>query len=566
MQKRYLYTMNMNMRKNKKSPWLLVIAIPIVALLIIYLGITFYFSDRFYFGSVINGIDYSCKTVEEVENLMSKEISNYQLELIGRNQITDTITASDVGYQFVSDGKVQALKNEQNPFFWLISFFRNSSDAEMTATTTFDEALLEKHLDNLLFFQKENMIKPKSAYVEYSEEEGYKLIPEEEGALIVRTALLNSIKDALTHSLTELDITDTDCYKSPKYTTETEKLITFYEKLKKYTNLTITYDFGDRTETLDYQKIHTLLDVDYKKLTVSINRDNVYQYVKELGYKYDTFGLPRQLTTAYGKTVTVSGGDYGWLINKDEETENLINLIKKGKSVENREPIYRYKGYSRNKNDIGDTYVEINLTKQHLWFHIDGKVFIESAFVSGNVSKGYGTPTGTYDITYKDYDTYLTGADYRSHVYYWMPFNNNIGLHDASWRNTFGGNIYKTSGSHGCVNLPSSAAKAIYENISAGIPVICYEDSSSGSNTSTTNEPTASTNPTTKPTNKPTATNKPTSKPTSKPTEKPTKAPTAKPTKAPTAKPTKAPTAKPTKAPTAKPTNKPNNDIDVQDE
>ena len=68
-----------------------------------------------------------------------------------------------------------------------------------------------------------------------------------------------------------------------------------------------------------------------------------------------------------------------------------------------------------------------------------------------------------------------------------MPFNGGIGMHDAYWRSSFGGRIYKTNGSHGCINLPPAVAKTIYENISAGMPVLCYHlDGSGAAMTSTT--------------------------------------------------------------------------------
>jgi len=60
-----------------------------------------------------------------------------------------------------------------------------------------------------------------------------------------------------------------------------------------------------------------------------------------------------------------------------------------------------------------------------------------------------------------------------------MPFNGGVGLHDASWRSTFGGKIYVTGGSHGCINLPRSAAETIYNNISAGTPVLVYNQDGS---------------------------------------------------------------------------------------
>ena len=48
-------------------------------------------------------------------------------------------------------------------------------------------------------------------------------------------------------------------------------------------------------------------------------------------------------------------------------------------------------------------------------------------------------------------------------------------MHDATWRGSFGGSIYKRNGSHGCINLPQGAAKTIFENINANFPVLVYE-------------------------------------------------------------------------------------------
>ena len=94
--------------------------------------------------------------------------------------------------------------------------------------------------------------------------------------------------------------------------------------------------------------------------------------------------------------------------------------------------------------------------------------------VTGNVKAGNSTPSGIYILKYKQRDTILRGADYASPVTFWMPFNGGIGIHDASWRSTFGGDIYKTNGSHGCINCPYYLAKDIFNNISLGTPIICY--------------------------------------------------------------------------------------------
>ena len=94
--------------------------------------------------------------------------------------------------------------------------------------------------------------------------------------------------------------------------------------------------------------------------------------------------------------------------------------------------------------------------------------------MSGNLARGYGTPAGVFGLTYKERNATLTGETYASHVDFWMPFNGNIGMHDASWRSSFGGEIYQNSGSHGCINLPREAAEIIYEHVERGFPVICY--------------------------------------------------------------------------------------------
>ena len=81
---------------------------------------------------------------------------------------------------------------------------------------------------------------------------------------------------------------------------------------------------------------------------------------------------------------------------------------------------------------------------------------------------------GIFPVTYTQKDATLKGPGYASFVHYWMPFNGGEGLHDATWRGSFGGTIYKYSGSHGCVNMPPSSAAQLYEMIEPGTPVLIY--------------------------------------------------------------------------------------------
>ncbi|MDE7058209.1 MAG: L,D-transpeptidase/peptidoglycan binding protein, partial [Lachnospiraceae bacterium] len=224
-------------------------------------------------------------------------------------------------------------------------------------------------------------------------------------------------------------------------------------------------------EIIDGALLSEWLSVEGAK--VILDKTKVEAYVAELRKKYDTIFRNRTFMTSYGKEVTIVGGDYGWWMDYEQEAVELAEMIENGESGE-RTPVYFQTAASYETPDYGNTYVEINLTAQHLFLYKDGEKILESDFVSGNASRGYDTPAGAYSITYKQRDATLTGENYRTPVSYWMPFNRNIGMHDANWRGSFGGNIYKTNGSHGCINLPPSKAKTIYETIEKGTAVICY--------------------------------------------------------------------------------------------
>jgi len=211
-------------------------------------------------------------------------------------------------------------------------------------------------------------------------------------------------------------------------------------------------------------------------------QENVKQYVRSLAEKYNTVGTKRTfISTASGAEIVVEGGAYGWEIDQQKEMEQLLEEIKGG-AVVSREPLYVSTAVTREGNEIGNTYVEVDLENQHMWFYKNGKLIVESDIISGLMTKkDCVTPEGVYSLNYKQKGKTLRGRqqsngtyEYESWVDYWMPFNGGIGLHDVSWKPAFGGIIYKTDGSHGCINLPPSIASIVYENIEAGVPIVCF--------------------------------------------------------------------------------------------
>ena len=84
------------------------------------------------------------------------------------------------------------------------------------------------------------------------------------------------------------------------------------------------------------------------------------------------------------------------------------------------------------------------------------------------------TPSGTNYVYYKQKNRTLIGPDYQTFVHFWMAVNGHIGIHDATWRGSFGNDIYKTNGSHGCINTPMDAVSELYDLVEIGTPVIMY--------------------------------------------------------------------------------------------
>ena len=429
------------------------------------------YRNAFLPGTVINGADVGGKTAEEVKDLIAQGINTYTLTLLERDGKTETITKEEIGLSAGFDGSLEQIIGSQDPNTWLMAMIRGS-EYNIEAMISYDSASLAERINSLECMKEENIVPPQDAYVsEYVSGQGYSIVPEVEGTELNPDLVLKKAEEAVQSLRTELSLDEEGCYKEPAVKSDDPQLKERADNLNRYVNVTVTYKFGDKQEVLDGDTIHQWLITDGGNMDISL--EGVKGYVQTLATKYNTAYRAKTLKTSYGPEVTITRGNYGWRIDQAAEAEQLIGIIRSGESQE-REPVYAQTAASHGPNDYGDTYVEINLTAQHLYFYKEGKLLVESDFVSGNVARGYTTPPGAYPLTYKERNATLRGQGYASPVSYWMPFNGGIGMHDASWRSSFGGTIYKTNGSHGCINLPYAAAKTIYENISKGMPVLCY--------------------------------------------------------------------------------------------
>ncbi len=532
-------------RKNgKKAAWIAACTagILLVAAGGVYVGMSQKYKARFFPNTQINGVDASGKTAAEVQELISEGVNGYTLTIDERNNQTETLAGIDIKLHAEFDGSLEKMVAAQNPFAWL--WHMKQEEYTIGTMVAYDDAALESQIRNLSCLDPEKAVEPVNAKIsEYVSGQGYSIEPEQEGTAVEAEKLTQAVTGAIENLQDHLSLEEADVYKKPTVLKDDASLAEQLDKMNKYAKMSVTYQFGDSTETLNGDQIHAWLIANADG-SVSVDSSKVSEYVSEMAKAHNTSNKAKTLKTSYGSTIQVSGGTYGWKINQAAETEALAAIIASGEST-TREPEYSQKAASHGANDYGDTYVEINLTGQHLFFYKEGKLVVESDFVSGNLAKGWGTPAGSYPLAYKQKNAILKGENYRTPVNYWMPFNNGIGMHDAKWRSSFGGAIYKTSGSHGCINLPPSVAKTIFDNISAGTPVICYNlPGTEKSTTSGTAKPAET---------KPVETTAPAETPAPAETQAPapaeTQAPGPAPTTAPTQAETKAPeTAAPTQA------------------
>lgn len=436
-----------------------------------YLAISIWFMFHFNNNTYIDGENVSFKSTASVNDTISSQLDDYSLTVKLRNDEEVTINGYDIGLIFKKVVSIKEIKAKQNGFLWFLYIGDKRKNYETEYAVTYDEELFNGFIENLDFLQEDNMIEPENAYVIVENGEGV-VIEETAGTLIDIDNFKQTISLALSNMETYIDISDTDCYQVADITADSEDIDEILNELQKYLDMEITYEIDEISWTLDADTFGEWLY--YKNEAWHFDFFSVKAYVEELAETYDTVGTVRNFRTYEGKLIQQEGETYGWAIDVAAESARLNETLAKGRSV-TRTPEFSQTGAAYNNfNDIGDTYVEVDLSNQCVYLIVEGELILETDCVSGCIKNGNGTPEGLYSIKYKKSPAVLKGEDYESHVTYWMPFNGGIGLHDATWRSKFGGDIYYSNGSHGCINLPKSSAETIYSYVSTGTPVICY--------------------------------------------------------------------------------------------
>lgn len=468
-------------------------------LLIAYVAGVVYFSGHFYKDVTINGIEVSGMDKTGAKNVLDTFYSNYSLAL---NTIEDkqiVIDGKDIGIQITLHDDFGKCLKEQKPVAWISNYFKHH-EYQVSADVTWDEDQLQDVYKDMKILDSKYMVAPKDAYVGV-EDGKFAIIDEVLGSTIKKKVFYSVVEESLATVQSSVDLMEEDCYELPKVYADDAELQDELKALDQYSDCDITLQLDDLTLEPGMELYEEVLEK--KGDSYEISEALVKKYVAKLAKKYDTLETDRTFTTSFDdKKVKVYGYAFGYKMNQEETEQALFKALKSGKSGK-VDVVFDEKGITlQGENDIGDTYIEVNLSEQKVIGYKNGKKIAEGDCVSGKEAAGNGTCIGLYKIQDKLSPTVLRGEkkpvtktetkknkkgkkvtkttttyeyEYESPVTYWIQFNGGIGLHDAAgWRSQYGGSIYYYSGSHGCVNLPLDLAKTLYENFELGDPVVVY--------------------------------------------------------------------------------------------
>lgn len=463
----------MNNRKKRKKNKKVIILIFLFLILICYVKEKKQYEDVFFKNTIINGKDCSLLTIEQAKEVIQSDQDGYVLEINFKNDEIQMITGPQIKLTIKNlEEELKDIKERQKKKIFLTGGIYNLENYAYNEESLKTELSEKKQLQPYYMEEKteiEYEYNPDSKLFEVKKQNIYNLDFNE---------VFKEVSNAIEEGKESISL------ENLYLISDNDEL----NELNSFISAKITYELPKGEEyVLDADTIYTWLVQDEKGNYIKDERiwnENIKEFVEvQLKKVAETVQVEREFKpTEKNYTILVNPGNYGYQIDTTTEIQMLKTELENGRAVK-REPYYLKVEVDSDENyGLGESYVEIDLTRQKVWLYIDGNLEIETDCVTGCVNKGYDTPTGIFTLTYKEKDRILRGKklangryEYQSHVNYWMPFNGGIGLHDATWRNSFGKDIYIKKGSHGCINLPVDAAKKIYNLINTQMPIIVYK-------------------------------------------------------------------------------------------
>ena len=445
-----------------KKQILLSLGVSLLTMISLVLLLLSFMEGRFFPGTRVNQLDLSLmKRKEAAEYFSNWKQEEFLLTLQDKEGNLEILTGKDIHLGYEPDfSEVPKLDS-----FFILFSLGEKKDYNLKGKLFYDDAAVRDFAKNYAATHSTEE-KPRGKFLTaYVPGAGYLIGDEKKGGKISEEDLEKAIQNAINEGKNFIKLEDAGVYEEAD---KVEGLENLQEEKNNALPGVIRYNFSG--EVIELNSDTTLSW--FKDGGEELDNGQVKQFVKKLKTYTDTSGVARSFKTEDGRILSL-GGKYGFSMSEKKEIKKLTDSLLARENIV-RDAEYEMVALARGAEDIGNTYVEVDIGRQKIFYFENGELQLSSDCVTGNVARRHGTPDGVYSLSYKAKNATLKGPDYEAKVNYWMPFNRGIGFHDALWRNRFGGSIYRNAGSHGCINLPFSSAQDLFQKVYQGIPVVCH--------------------------------------------------------------------------------------------
>lgn len=451
-------------------------------------ALSIYYKNNFPVNTWINGVYCTGKTVNQVNEELIDAQEASSILIVDADGIFWEVNMQEAGILPDYTEQLNSYLQKKATFFWMNNLGNTVSQEFVPECYVLEEEKFRNAFMQIPFVTDE-CERAQGVEVVWTEN-GYCMQDGNRQRLNIDNAV-SAVKDGLEKGNTVIFLKESGCYEDFPDGEEDRRQRVLWERICAYTDRSsrLTYDMGSEkivfTPDISSRFLKReeggcpVLDAEGKLV---IEEEQVQEWVEQLKEIYDTGGTEREFKTTRGSVITVKYDTYGTELDGTAEQAFLLETLECAAAQEDdidgtavmHVPVYLRQGFVRGMDDIGGTYIEIDMTDQRMYYYVEGELVLETDVVTGDTGKGMGTPSGITYVYNMERNRTLRGTGYTSFVKYWMPIKGGVGIHDASWRRTFGGEIYKTDGSHGCINTPTDVMGELFEMAETGTPVITF--------------------------------------------------------------------------------------------
>jgi len=415
----------------------------------------------------INNVDVAGLTPDQASAKIAETMSEkpFSFEYEGKYY---GVSKESLSYDIPADTVLSKIKLLEQ----IKSLLHIENTYEIKVTPEENEEFLEQ-IKKLSFCNNSRKSPSVDAYVDLSDFE-FRTVKEVVGNEIDPELVMGIAFKSISEGKSSAHLTEEEIIDMPDITVDSKEFKDRLKYCKDNLSFKLEYEVDGETTVITPDKLDKM--VKYTDDGVKFRKKKITAFVEDLASECNEYNESYHFTTHGGSDITVKGVNYGRILSKDGMKEELRSALKaqEDKTLDMKWDQVKYNG---NKG-IGNSYIEVSISDQHVWCYKDGKVIVDCDCVTG--APGHDTARGVFIVQYVTGPTTLKGENgdgtrYASPVNCFIPFYGGQGFHGSNgWRKEWGGQIYKTAGSHGCVNCPDAAAKKMADNVGSGYPVVIY--------------------------------------------------------------------------------------------